>query len=141
MKEDNSSEPKIKCIVAGSRHLYNYGLVVDAIKESGFKIDQIVCGCAKGPDSNGKIYGQKNNIPVKDFPAKWDDFSVTPCFIKTRRDGAKYNSWAGHNRNKEMANHGSHLILIWDGKSSGSASMKKLAKEQGLVIYEKIVND
>jgi len=134
-------KPRVKCIIAGSRHLYNYGLVVDAVKESGFKIDEIVCGCAKGPDSNGKIYGQKNNIPVKDFPAKWDDFSVEPCFIKTRRGGAKYNSWAGHNRNKEMANYGSHLILIWDGKSSGSTSMKKLAKEKGLVIYEKIVHD
>jgi hypothetical protein len=131
--------PKNRVIIAGSRHLYNYSVVIDAIRESGFEINEVVCGCAKGPDTNGRIWAEKNNIPVKKFPAKWDDFTVKPCVIKTRYDGAKYNSWAGHIRNKEMAEYGTHLILIWDGKSSGSASMKKLAKERGLTIYEKIV--
>lgn len=128
-----------KVIIAGSRRLTDYNLVIEAIQESGFQIDEVVCGCAKGPDTNGRIWAEKNNIPVKKFPAKWDDFTVKPCFIKTRYDGAKYNSYAGHNRNKEMAEYGTHLILIWDGKSSGSASMRKLAKENSLTIYEKIV--
>jgi Domain of unknown function (DUF4326) len=143
LREKQILEQSIKkclCIIAGSRHLYNYGLVVDVIKESGFKIDEIVCGCAKGVDSNGRIYGEKNNIPVKKFPAKWDDFTVKPCVIKTRYDGAKYNSWAGHIRNKEMAEYATHLILI-HSNTSGSLSMKKLAKEKGLIIYEKVVND
>ncbi len=47
----------------------------------------------------------------------------------------------GHNRNKEMALYAEALILVWDGKSSGSQSMLKLAKERGLKIYEKIVED
>jgi hypothetical protein len=131
---------KNRVIIAGSRHLYNYGLVAETIKQSGFKIDEIVCGCAKGIDTNGKIYGEKNDIPVKKFPAKWDDFTVKPCVIKTRYDGAKYNSWAGHIRNKEMAKYATHLILIWDGKSTGSQSMLKLAKEHNLIIHEKVVN-
>jgi hypothetical protein len=38
-----------------------------------------------------------------------------------------------------MARYATHLILIWDGKSSGSASMRKLAKEYKLEIFEKII--
>lgn len=130
---------KIKVIIAGSRHLDNYPRIVEIIQESGFKIQEVVCGMARGIDLAGKRFAEENNIPIKKFYAKWDDFTATPCFIKARYDGVKYNSWAGHNRNKEMAEYATHLILIWDGKSSGSASMKKLAKENNLIIYEKII--
>ena len=105
---------KCSCIIAGSRTINDYNLVEQSVKDSNFKIDEIVCGCARGVDECGKQYGIKHNIPIKKFPAKWNDFDVEPCCIKTRWDGAKYNSWAGHIRNKQMALYSSHLILIWD---------------------------
>jgi hypothetical protein len=37
-----------------------------------------------------------------------------------------------------MADYGDALVLIWDGSSPGSASMKRLAQRRGLPIYEVI---
>lgn len=129
-----------RVIIAGSRTINDYNLIKSAIIESGFKIDEIVCGMARGVDLAGKRFGEENNIPVIKFPAEWNNFKVQPLCIKTSITGAKYNSWAGHIRNRKMAEYASHLILIWDGVSSGSASMRKLAREYGLTIFEKVVN-
>jgi hypothetical protein len=46
------------------------------------------------------------------FPAKWD----------------KYGKAAGPLRNREMAAYADALILVWDGKSRGSANMLAEAK-------------
>lgn len=128
-----------KVIIAGSRHLNNYDYIVDAVKESGFKIDEVISGCANGIDTCGELWAVNEKIPVKTFPAKWNDLKTEPCIIKTNKYGKQYNVLAGHNRNKEMAEYATHLILIWGGKSSGSANMKKLATEKNLIIYEKII--
>lgn len=128
-----------QCIIAGSRSIDNYELVEVSVKESKFKINEVICGCARGVDNLGNMWADINNIPIVKMPAKWNDFTVTPCHVKTRYDGAKYNTYAGHIRNRKMAEYATHLILIWDGKSSGSASMRKLAVEHNLKIYEKIV--
>ena len=128
-------------IIAGSRTINDYNLIKSTIVESGFKIDEIVCGCARGVDILGKKYGVENNIPVIDFPAEWNNFKVQPLCIKTSVNGGKYNSFAGHIRNRKMAEYASHLILIWNGFSSGSASMRKLAKQYGLTIFEKMLAD
>ena len=128
-----------KIIIAGSRIINNYNLVEQSIKESGFKIDEIVCGMANGPDLLGKQYGIKNNIPIKEFPAQWDDLTQKPCIIRYGKWQNKYNACAGYIRNEEMAKYSTHLILIWDGKSKGSKSMLDLAKKYNLIIFEKIV--
>jgi len=98
-------------------------IVFSAIEESGFQIDEIVCGEARGVDSLGRRYGEKNNIPIKSFPAEWDI----------------YGKSAGYVRNGQMGNYATHLILIWDGESRGSASMLKIAQKRGLTIFQKIV--
>jgi hypothetical protein len=38
-----------------------------------------------------------------------------------------------------MADSAAALILVWDGSSSGSASIKTLALERGLPVFEVIV--
>lgn len=40
-----------------------------------------------------------------------------------------------------MADYADAMILVWDGKSRGSANMLKQAREKGLKIYEKVVED
>lgn len=115
-----------RVIIAGSRTINDYNLIKSAIIESGFKIDEIISGLANGPDKLGKRYGIENNIPVKEFPAKWDEFGKS----------------AGYRRNEEMAKYvgkDGFLILVWDGKSKGSGHMRGLAKKYGLTIFEKIV--
>lgn len=112
-----------KVIVAGSRTIANRGLIAKAMSDSGFRIDEVVCGRARGVDTEAAFIAKMRDIPVKEFPADWD----------------LYGKRAGYIRNAQMADYADALILIWDGKSRGSANMLKQAREKGLKIYEKIV--
>lgn len=109
-------------IIAGSRTVTNYD-IAKAVKNSHFTVTAVICGDAKGVDTLGNKWAEENNIPVVHFPADW----------KT------YGKVAGHVRNREMAVYSQALILIWDGISSGSKNMLKLANEYGLQIHIEIV--
>lgn len=115
----------MKVIVAGSRTIANRGLIAKAMTDSGFRIDEVVCGCARGVDTEAAFIAKMRGIPIKEFPADWD----------------LYGKRAGYIRNAQMADYADALILIWDGKSRGSANMLKQAREKGLLIYEKVVED
>lgn len=128
-----------KIIIAGSRSITDKNLILATVKESGFRIDELVCGMAKGVDLVAFEICQELNIPIKEFSAHWQDLEEKPCFIKYNFSGEPYNSLAGHNRNKRMAEYATHLISI-HSNSPGSLNMLKLAKEKGLIIYEKVVN-
>jgi hypothetical protein len=129
----------MKIIIAGSRSIADKNLIKIVIKESNFNITECVCGMAQGVDLVGREICLELKIPIKEFPAQWNDLTETPCYLKLNKFGKKYNSLAGHNRNKRMAEYAEGLILIWDGKSSGSSNMLKLAKQKGLKIFEKII--
>lgn len=131
-----------RVIIAGSRSINDYNLICSVIIESNFGINEVVCGLANGVDSLGKQWAIKNNIPIKEFPARWNDTQQKeywPVLIKYNKNGKKYNAMAGFNRNQEMVVYASHLILIWDGKSPGSKHMLEVAQFHGLQIFEKIV--
>jgi hypothetical protein len=139
LREAQLGNRKCICIIAGGRKLNTYDYVRDAANESGFKIEEVVSGTADGIDVCGELFALNNKLKLKRFPAQWDDLTVKNCVVKVNNFGKQYNALAGHNRNKEMAEYATHLILIWDGKSTGSANMLKQAKEKGLTIYEKII--
>lgn len=111
----------MKTIIAGSRDITEYELVVQAVAESGFVITEVVCGMAKGVDMMGYRYAQEHGIPVKEFPANWN----------------KHGRAAGPIRNKEMADYADALIALWDGESRGTKNMIDLANRQGLKVYVK----
>lgn len=136
----------MKCIIAGTRTITDYELVAQAIADSGWQdeITEVVCGASEGQvefaqeafaagvpsgifkfnvDILGALLAIANGIPVKHFPPDWNT----------------YGKPAGPIRNEQMAKYANALILIWDGKSKGSASMKRLAKQHGLRIYEQVV--
>lgn len=129
----------MKTIVAGSRAIKDYLVVLEAIKESKFEISEIVCGEANGVDEIGKIYAQDFGIKIASFPAKWDNLTHPDALIKVNKYGKKYDARAGFRRNEEMAVYADALILVWDGKSPGSANMLKTAEKHGLKIFQKIV--
>jgi hypothetical protein len=62
--------------------------------------------------------------PTKVFEAEWE----------------KYGNRAGPLRNKKMAVYGDRLLLIWDGESKGSLSMKKAMLEMNKPVYEIRIN-
>ena len=97
-----------------------------AVDDSGFEITEVVCGCARGADELGLIWGTNQCINVKRMPAQWH----------------KYGKAAGHNRNIEMARYAGDiggLIALWDGSSRGTAHMIKVARMQGLKVHVHIV--
>ncbi len=116
---------KNKVIIAGSRNITNYKKVKRFIKKVEFNIDKIVSGMAKGVDKLGEKYAKENDIPIKQFPANWEEYGRT----------------AGPIRNREMAEYATHLIAFWDGKSKGTKNMIDLAIKKGLYIICKTIKD
>lgn len=97
----------MKVIIAGTRDIKDYKLVVDTIQKSGYNITEVVSGCATGVDWLGEQWARTNNIPVKEMPADWN----------------RYGKSAGPYRNKAMADYADAAIVIWDGKSRGTRNM------------------
>lgn len=112
----------MKLIIAGSRTITDYWVLEKAMIESGFadeKIDEIVSGCARGPDTLGERWADEHGIKVKRFPADWD----------------KHGKAAGPIRNKQMAEYVGEkgaLLALWDGQSSGTKHMLFIAKGMGM---------
>lgn len=113
----------MKVIIAGGRNIKDKELVLNSVIKANLEIDEVVCGMAHGVDLLGKELADEREVPVEPFPADW----------------IKHGKAAGPIRNKEMAEYADALILIWDGKSKGSANMKKEMKALGKPIYETIV--
>lgn len=92
-----------------------------------YTISQVVCGKAKGIDSSGEefanVYLSDKPDYLKEFPAEWE----------------KYQGRAGPIRNSKMAVYADALLLIWDGKSTGSAHMKSAMIALKKPIYEIII--
>ena len=121
----------MKLIVAGSRDLYFAHYFIDAIEGNVFDFDdedneltEVVSGdCETGVDKAGEGWANSVGLAVTKFPADWDT----------------HGKAAGPIRNKQMAKYADRLLLIWDGKSKGSANMKKEMQKLNKPIYEVIL--
>lgn len=110
----------MKTIIAGSRTISNYDILLLAIKESEFDITEVVTGvCSDGVDPLGERWAHENDILVKPFPANWKQFG---------------NS-AGMIRNVAMAEYADALVAVWDGVSPGTKDMIYLAIKYRLLYY------
>ena len=112
---------KVKVIVAGSRSIADIKVVTQAIEESGFEVDEVVSGTARGVDTIGEEWAKSKGIPVKKFPADWNGLGKRAGFV----------------RNAEMADYADALVAVWDGKSRGTENMIEQAKKKGLKVYVK----
>lgn len=109
----------MRTIIAGSRSLNEYELVLAAVKESGFAITTILSGDANGIDKLGARYAREHKIPLEHWPANWK----------------LYGKRAGFERNLAMAESADALIAIWDNASKGTANMIHIANEMKLNVY------
>jgi len=120
----------MKLIIAGSRHLdekFVCDILISLRNEGGeiLEATEIVSGTARGADGAGEKYASLYGIPVKRFPADWNT----------------YGRAAGPIRNREMAEYADALLLIWDGKSRGSANMKGEMERRSKNVFEIIIGD
>lgn len=112
----------MRTIIAGTRHIWSYDLLERAIDEIDWPITRVVCGMAMGADSVGWAWAFINGIPIDEFPADWNRLGKS----------------AGILRNVTMANNAEALILLWDGRSTGSQHMLGVAHRKRLKI--KVMN-
>lgn len=122
----------MKTIIAGGRNVTRIADVIDAIHACPWShgINHVIHGGASGVDEN----------------AGW----VTECvglllpqvsLIQIERPD--YDRYPGRiapiMRNRKMAEMAEALILVWDGKSRGSANMLDEANRRNLRIFEHLV--
>ncbi len=116
----------MKLIIAGSRKLKVSVEEIQVLMEHfNLHPTYIVSGKARGIDTCGEAWAKEYKIPVIPFPVtkqEWDEIGLS----------------AGHKRNAKMALEADALLLIWDGKSSGSGGMKRIMFEMGKPVYEAI---
>lgn len=116
----------MKLIIAGSRHIHlSVEELRDIIRENigdrwANNINEIVSGCAIGVDRSGEEFSRYYGMTLTRCPAAW----------------SRYGLFAGPRRNLQMAEYADALLLVWDGKSSGSANMKVRMKGMGKPVYE-----
>ena len=113
----------MKTIIAGSRDIARYSVLLTALENIDWEITQVVSGTARGVDRLGELYAVKKRIPLKRFPANWG--------VHGRR--------AGPIRNIQMATYADALVAVWDGKSRGTKNMIDHAREKGLKVYVHMV--
>jgi hypothetical protein len=118
----------VNVIVAGSRDFDDRELLFSVLDESFHRcLDRVtvVSGHARGADKLGEAWANSRGVKLEVKPADWDT----------------HGKRAGPIRNAEMAEIGTHLVLFWDGASSGSRDMLDRAIKKGLwvkvVFYKK----
>ena len=112
----------MKLIIAGGRNYRINGFdLVNLKKIDG--ITEVVNGGAAGADAEGKLWAERNGIPVKMFLADW----------KT------YGKAAGPIRNKKMAEYADAVVLFPGGR--GTLSMKREAEKRCLIVYDFMNSD
>lgn len=106
----------MKTIIAGTRTVDDYDIVKEALSRIDWEITEVVSGCAKGVDTFALRWAYDSDVPTKKFPADWDT----------------HGKAAGPIRNREMAKYADAAVIIWDGKSKGTANMLEEARKAGL---------
>lgn len=116
----------MKLIIAGGRNIPSNiaeEKILQFFSALPFNVTGIISGGARGVDTSAERMAKYFLLPFEEFPANWDKFGKS----------------AGYRRNALMAENGDALLLIWDGKSRGSAMMKNLMKLAHKPVYEAIV--
>jgi YspA, cpYpsA-related SLOG family len=108
----------VKTIIAGSRSITDYDLLLEALTLA-WEPTEVICGGAPGVDYLGLRWAREHDVPVTLINADW----------------ARIGKVAGMLRNREMAKLAEGLIAVWDGKSPGTHHMIKEARRHGLTIY------
>lgn len=128
----------MKICISGPRDYFNYDVLCEAIKASGFEITEVVSGGAKGVDQMGERWAKENGLKCTIFEAEWDNFDLPGCIIKERVFGgkrSKYNAGAGFYRNRKMAEYMDAAIVI-ALNTPGSTDMIKAGKEAGKPVFD-----
>jgi hypothetical protein len=113
----------MRTIIAGSRDITNYDVLLQAITKCGWVPTVVISGTARGADKLGEYFAAEFGLPCEKYPADWDKFGKS----------------AGYKRNEQMAEVAEAVIALWDGESHGTKHMIDIATKKGLRVYVHIV--
>lgn len=82
-------------------------------------VTEVVHGDSGIVDKSGALWGALFNKEITRVPADWD----------------RHGKAAGPIRNKRMAEYADELLVIWDGRSSGTKSMIDEMIKQGKPVH------
>lgn len=108
----------MRTIIAGSRTITDYGVLLHAISEMPWKITHVISGGAKGVDLMGERWAKENGIPFQVFKPDWSQ-----------------GRGAGYARNAIMAQYAEAALILWNGTSKGTGNMISIARAKHLVLY------
>lgn len=120
----------VRICVAGSRSFHNQQMFDAVLKAylswAGVDPYAFISGDAwRGPDRMIIEWAEAHNVPCFKFPADWD----------------AHGKAAGYIRNGEMRKRLTHLLVFWDGVSTGTKEMientRKLENVHVFVVYVK----
>lgn len=83
------------------------------------EVEEVVSGGAVGADSLGRVFAETYNIPIKEFLPDWK----------------LYGKRAGIIRNHDIIKRADIVFAFWDGKSSGTRSSIKIARNLGKELH------
>lgn len=109
----------MRTIIAGSRSITSYPLMVKVMNECGWRPTVVLCGDAQGVDSLGKRWARENRVPVQTYTPRWNE----------------YGRAAGILRNMKMGRSADALVAIWDGQSPGTQHMIDFMRRREARVY------
>lgn len=116
----DSGAAVMRLIIAGSRTIAGAEALAAIDSLAPPEVAAVICGGAAGVDAAGRAWAEARGIPVLDFPADW----------------ARYGRGAGPIRNAAMVGSADALLQVWDGRSRGSADVRRRAVAAGLPLFE-----
>lgn len=108
----------MRVLVCGGRDFNNKELMEDVLKQ--WNITEIIEGEARGADTLSREYAEEHEIPVKSFPANWNEFGRS----------------AGHLRNSQMLVEGKPDLVVAFPGGKGTMNMIMQAKKANVEVYE-----
>ena len=61
----------MKVVIAGSRDITDYDILLKAIKECPFEITEVISGRARGVDTLSEQFAEDYGLKLHPFPADW----------------------------------------------------------------------
>lgn len=116
----------MKLIIAGSRHISVSDVeLTEMLQIYSLNPTEIVSGTARGIDRCGEFWAKLNNVQITAFYPDWNT----------------HGNAAGPIRNAAMADYADELLIIWDGRSKGSANMKQQMIDRNKPVHEFVLKD
>jgi hypothetical protein len=93
-----------KVIIAGGKDYADAETLRKAASRFISREDTIISGTAKGADTLGEEFAERNGLPLERYPADWE----------------RLGRGAGYSRNHQMCQIADAALFFWNGRSKGT---------------------